>query len=167
MHLHTPHATRTHARIHTHTKIHTHTHTHARARTHTQVVPHPATALPRPQIVERALSLEGQTGYNLLSKNCEHVVLWCITGEEFSQQVDRLTKDPIGLGLTILQEQAEAGAPLRLDEVCRMFLPPPLLQAAEAAAGAADSARTQVPFRPSVCLSVCLSVRLSVYRSIY
>jgi len=52
-----------------------------------EVVPHPHNALPRDKIVERAISREGEMGYNLFSKNCEHVVLWCISGEEQSLQV--------------------------------------------------------------------------------
>jgi hypothetical protein len=56
-----------------------------------EVVPHPSNALERREIVERALSLVGQTGYNLFSKNCEHVVLWCVTGEEHSYQVGALS----------------------------------------------------------------------------
>ena len=52
-----------------------------------EVIPHPPNALPRDKIIERAISREGEVGYNLFSKNCEHVVLWCINGEEQSLQV--------------------------------------------------------------------------------
>ena len=91
-----------------------------------EVIPHPEGALPREQIVERALSRVGETGYNLLSKNCEHVVHWCITGQELSLQVNRFTQDPIGVGYSVLKEQADAGAPVNVQEICRTLLPPGL-----------------------------------------
>lgn len=57
----------------------------------------------------------------------------------------RLTKDPIGLGMDILKEQADAGAPVNVNEVCRTLLPPSLLQPLLVVAGfqreAADRAR--------------------------
>lgn len=92
------------------------------------VVPHPPDALPREVIVQRALSREGETGYNLFEKNCEHVVYWCITGKQYSDQVESFRSDPIGLGLSIFKEQAEAGAPLNLKDICRTLLPPSLWQ---------------------------------------
>jgi hypothetical protein len=61
--------------------------------------------------------------------------------------VERFTKDPIGLGLTILKEQADAGAPVRVDEVIRMFLPPPLLQAVTAGSEFAAQAKDRLSDR--------------------
>ena len=92
---------RTHARIHTHTQRYTHT------RTHTYT--HRSFRIRRRRCRGRkSWSVLVARGPNRLQpplQNCEHVVLWCITGEEFSQQVDRLTKDPIGLGLTICRSR--------------------------------------------------------------
>ena len=83
---------------------------------------------------------------------CEHVLPY---GALFSRadadggfclfQVDRFTKDPFGLGLEILKEQADAGAPVNINEVCRTLLPPGLLQPLLVVAGlqrdAAEKAR--------------------------
>ncbi|EKX41121.1 hypothetical protein GUITHDRAFT_142271 [Guillardia theta CCMP2712] len=97
---------------------------------HIEVVDHPPNALPREVIVERAKSRVGETGYNLFSKNCEHVVNWCIRGEMHSMQIQRLRSDPLGLGKEILQEQLEAGEGVCLEEICRTLLPPTVWQTA-------------------------------------
>jgi RNAse (barnase) inhibitor barstar len=39
------------------------------------------------EIVQRARSRLGEKGYNLLTNNCEHFALWCVTGEHISYQV--------------------------------------------------------------------------------
>uniref|UniRef100_A0A7S0E9Q2 phospholipase A2 n=1 Tax=Hanusia phi TaxID=3032 RepID=A0A7S0E9Q2_9CRYP len=95
-----------------------------------EVVEHPVDALPREVIVQRAKSRVGETGYNLFSKNCEHVVNWCIRGEMHSLQIQRLRSDPLGLGKEILQEQLEAGEGVNLEEICRTLLPPTVWQTA-------------------------------------
>lgn len=46
--------------------------------------------LPEHEIVERALSKVGTSGYNLLFNNCEHFARWCRYGEEDSKQVNNL-----------------------------------------------------------------------------
>jgi preprotein translocase subunit SecF len=40
------------------------------------------------EVVERAKSKVGETGYNLGFNNCEHFATWCKTGQRQSQQVD-------------------------------------------------------------------------------
>lgn len=40
------------------------------------------------QVVERARSRLGENRYRVASNNCEHFVLWCLTGEARSPQVD-------------------------------------------------------------------------------
>eukprot|EP00286_Rhodomonas_abbreviata_P013874 CAMPEP_0181336728 /NCGR_PEP_ID=MMETSP1101-20121128/27589_1 /TAXON_ID=46948 /ORGANISM="Rhodomonas abbreviata, Strain Caron Lab Isolate" /LENGTH=474 /DNA_ID=CAMNT_0023447073 /DNA_START=207 /DNA_END=1631 /DNA_ORIENTATION=- len=92
-----------------------------------EIVEHPEDALPRDIIVARALSRVGETGYNLFSNNCEHLVYWCITGKTSSQQVERFLSDPLGLGREILHRQAEVGQPLGLATVAKTLLPPSLL----------------------------------------
>ena len=74
-------------RIDTLSRLHRFTQSIGHTACRIEVVPHPPNALPRDKIVERAISREGEMGYNLFSKNCEHVVLWCISGEEQSLQV--------------------------------------------------------------------------------
>jgi hypothetical protein len=67
-------------------------------------------------------------------------------------QVDSLTKDPIGLGMKILKEQADAGAPVNVNEMCRTLLPPsllaPLLKVQECQRQAADAARAFISKTP-------------------
>lgn len=43
-----------------------------------------------------------------------------------SLQVNRFTQDPIGVGYSVLKEQADAGAPVNVQEICRTLLPPGL-----------------------------------------
>ncbi|MDS3861251.1 lecithin retinol acyltransferase family protein [Thermosynechococcaceae cyanobacterium BACA0444] len=50
-------------------------------------------------VVERAVSRLGESGYSLLSNNCEHFAAWCKTGKHQSEQV----KNGVAVG---------AGAPL-------------------------------------------------------
>lgn len=42
------------------------------------------------QILERALSKIGHTGYDLVSNNCEHFVRWCFENTALSNQVQRV-----------------------------------------------------------------------------
>lgn len=46
----------------------------------------------RSKSVERARSRIGEDGYNLFSNNCEHFVVWCITGDAKSKQVSSAKK---------------------------------------------------------------------------
>jgi hypothetical protein len=39
------------------------------------------------EIIQRARSRLGEKGYNLITNNCEHFALWCVTGEHISYQV--------------------------------------------------------------------------------
>ena len=41
------------------------------------------------ETVKRARSRIGQRGYNLFLQNCEHFAIWCKTGVEKSEQVDK------------------------------------------------------------------------------
>jgi hypothetical protein len=54
------------------------------------------TALQRSEIIHRALSRIGETGYNLLFRNCEHFARWCRYGEDKSDQAEN-----VGIGLGI------------------------------------------------------------------
>ncbi len=40
------------------------------------------------EVVERAESKLGQSGYNLYGNNCEHFARWCVTGDHKSRQVN-------------------------------------------------------------------------------
>merc|ERR1719414_1961009 len=46
------------------------------------------TALSPRQIIRRAMSKLGQTGYNLIQHNCEHFTNWCRYDKDKSDQVD-------------------------------------------------------------------------------
>ncbi|CAJ1419889.1 unnamed protein product [Effrenium voratum] len=50
-----------------------------------------ALAVQRPsnpdEVLQRALSRVGESGYNLIWKNCEHFTEWCMTGQHRSRQV--------------------------------------------------------------------------------
>ncbi|MDG2471453.1 MAG: lecithin retinol acyltransferase family protein [Pirellulaceae bacterium] len=43
---------------------------------------------PRQQVVDRAKSRLGETGYDLFNNNCEHFAVWCKTGCQRSSQVE-------------------------------------------------------------------------------
>lgn len=43
------------------------------------------------EIVRRAKSRLGESGYNVFNNNCEHFCLWCVVGEHTSPQVDTAT----------------------------------------------------------------------------
>lgn len=45
-------------------------------------------ALPPHEVVARAESKLGESGYNLFNNNCEHFARWCITGKHSSSQVN-------------------------------------------------------------------------------
>jgi hypothetical protein len=51
--------------------------------------------LERDEVIARAKSREGETMYNLVTKNCEHFARWCKTGKEVSYQsisfIERVT----------------------------------------------------------------------------
>ena len=50
------------------------------------------------QVVSRARSRIGETGYDLLLNNCEHFTCWCMTGEAESKQVERVAWQSMALG---------------------------------------------------------------------
>lgn len=49
------------------------------------------------EVIRRARSRLGEDAYRLLSNNCEHFCLWCLTGEARSEQVERLLQKAGGL----------------------------------------------------------------------
>jgi hypothetical protein len=49
-------------------------------------------------IVHRAQSRIGENGYNLFGNNCEHFARWCVTGEQKSDQIQRLRAGGAGSG---------------------------------------------------------------------
>jgi hypothetical protein len=62
---------------------------------------------PADEIVTRAESRIGETGYDLLFKNCERFARWCRNGKAQSLHVERAALHGVGLGLA-----ARAGASL-------------------------------------------------------
>lgn len=48
--------------------------------------------LERVEVVHRALSRRGESGYNILGNNCEHFAIWCKTGRHESTQVNEVIK---------------------------------------------------------------------------
>src|SRR5436305_442823 len=51
-------------------------------------------------VVQRAMSLEGLNGYNVVGNNCEHVARWCMTSEHRSPQVEKAGGSTLGVGGT-------------------------------------------------------------------
>jgi hypothetical protein len=43
------------------------------------------------ETVRRAMSMLGNTGYHVVSNNCEHLASWCVTGTAESRQVERVS----------------------------------------------------------------------------
>jgi hypothetical protein len=43
------------------------------------------------EVVRRAESILGTTGYHLIANNCEHLASWCVTGTAESRQVERVS----------------------------------------------------------------------------
>ena len=63
-------------------------------------------ALPVKEIVKRALSLLGQSSYNAMANNCEHLVNYCRYGISWSRQVAKAVLTPVvamipGVGLPL------------------------------------------------------------------
>lgn len=52
------------------------------------------------EIVQRAKSKLGQTGYNLGLNNCEHFASWCHSGQHHSKQVGNLVEPAAVAGLS-------------------------------------------------------------------
>lgn len=42
------------------------------------------------EVVQRAISKLNESGYDLFSNNCEHFANWCKTGENSSEQINRM-----------------------------------------------------------------------------
>ncbi|SBW00711.1 putative Cell wall-associated hydrolases (Invasion-associated proteins) [uncultured delta proteobacterium] len=51
------------------------------------------------EIVRRAYSRMGESGYSLVFQNCEHFATWCACGLEHSGQVQRATAAMAGAGM--------------------------------------------------------------------
>lgn len=54
------------------------------------------------EIIQRARSRMGESGYRILSNNCEHFCEWCIRGEGRSRQVETLRQTPRRAVLAVL-----------------------------------------------------------------
>lgn len=52
---------------------------------------------PSSEVLKRAISKLGSSGYNLPSKNCEHFAQWCAKGAAYSKQVQQ-----VGIGVGIV-----------------------------------------------------------------
>jgi hypothetical protein len=50
------------------------------------------------EVVRRARSLLGRSGYNLINNNCEHLARWCMTGELRSAQMEKAGGSVLGVG---------------------------------------------------------------------
>ncbi len=65
------------------------------------------------EIVERAISKIGESDYKLLTHNCEHFANWCVTGKEYSKQVQKATVIAAGLtGLKVLYDINKGRSPV-------------------------------------------------------
>ncbi len=51
------------------------------------------------QVVKRAESKVGETGYNLGLNNCEHFTTWCKTGQHYSKQLGNVVEPATAAGL--------------------------------------------------------------------
>ncbi|SDC89326.1 Lecithin retinol acyltransferase [Cupriavidus sp. YR651] len=47
------------------------------------------------ETIRRARSRIGECRYRLLTNNCEHLCMWCLTGCSYSGQVRRCLRDPV------------------------------------------------------------------------
>ena len=52
-----------------------------------KVVSRPGLVFSADEVVKRARSRVGKTGYSIFSNNCEHFANWCLKGEKSSSQV--------------------------------------------------------------------------------
>ncbi|CAH2601749.1 Lecithin retinol acyltransferase family protein [Rhodovastum atsumiense] len=59
--------------------------------------PHKGRAFSRAESVRRARSRIGEDNYCLFTNNCEHFVLWCITGKPHSAQITISSQAVIGM----------------------------------------------------------------------
>jgi hypothetical protein len=57
------------------------------------------------EIVKRARSRIGERQYKLFSNNCEHFCYWCISGKNYSSQVDAYFQNPFVLFFLMLKNQ--------------------------------------------------------------
>src|SRR6185369_13976050 len=62
-----------------------------------EVVPY-AAAAPAAEVVARATSRLGQSGYDLFANNCEHFARWCKTDEHLSEQSRAAAAHAAGVG---------------------------------------------------------------------
>jgi len=77
----------------------------------------PSESSPAEEVVERALSKVGETGYDLLSNNCEHFATWCKTGRFRSSQVETFSRRSAALGVKALVKPSVEFAAKQLAEV--------------------------------------------------
>lgn len=57
------------------------------------------------EVVKRALSRVGESGYHLLWNNCEHFATWCKTSRSASAQVDAVERQVIATGMKIVAQE--------------------------------------------------------------
>jgi hypothetical protein len=73
-----------------------------------EIIVHDHPKYPGYAAVQRGLERLGGSGYNLVFKNCEHFVNWCITGKAESSQVHAYSTLAGLLGLTLTQSNNSA-----------------------------------------------------------
>jgi hypothetical protein len=74
-----------------------------------EIVPY-ALAFHPDEVVRRARSRLGQSGYDAFQNNCEHFARWCMTGEHRSGQVEKIGATAAGAaGSTVLGTAATTG----------------------------------------------------------
>ena len=65
------------------------------------------TTLPPDRVIERAQSRLGESGYHLLSSNCEHFARWCVGRSNVSRQVGSTAWQGAAAGLLVRHTAAQ------------------------------------------------------------
>lgn len=72
------------------------------------------------EIVRRATARLGEDDYRLLTNNCEHFCMWCLSGESRSEQVEALLSHPWRALLAIMGVLCSAAGILGQDLAARV-----------------------------------------------
>lgn len=81
-------------------------------------------ALPADEVVDRAMSQVGRTGYHILFDNCEHFACWCVADRDESRQVSVACERLSAVGLkAVAAGTARAASHLGVKRVVRGVTP--------------------------------------------
>jgi hypothetical protein len=124
-----------------------------------QIVPY-AGRFQREEVVGRALSLVGRTGYNVVANNCEHVARWCMTDEHRSPQIERASGTVIGTAGSGLTAAATTSATVAVSAAAETSGGAAFMSAAKAAGrllgGGAGEGFVVMAAAPAVAANVAM-----------